>query len=75
MTLPVVPSPGITEPARWPEDGGKRRAAVLDHDSRPPRVIRHVGWRTCLRCRKPFWSEDVLKVRLCSPCKGAGAAM
>lgn len=61
---------GIVEPATWAWDGGKRRAQVLDHDHNPPRVVRFVGWRTCLKCANPFFSDDTTKIRLCQRCKG-----
>jgi hypothetical protein len=41
------------------------REPVLDHDYHPPRLVRHVGWRRCIRCREPFFSEDVVRLRLC----------
>ena len=50
-------------------DQCQRRAEVLDHDYWPPRVVRSVGWNLCLRCQRPFWSADVLKLRMCDPCK------
>lgn len=56
---------GITEPQPWAFDGCVRREPVLDHDLRPPRVVRRVGWHHCLRCQQPFWSEDVARLRLC----------
>jgi len=61
---------GIVEPQRWPNDGGKRREAVLDVDHNPPRVVRTVGWRTCMCCGTPFWSEDVMRLRLCDSHRG-----
>lgn len=60
---------GFAEPRQWPWDGGTRREAVLDVDRTPPRVVRHVGWRSCLRCRRPYFSPDVARVRMCDPCK------
>lgn len=30
------------------------------------RVVRYVGWRKCMRCGHPFWSEDVQRLRLCT---------
>lgn len=56
---------GLMEPARWDYDGGVRREAVRDETFTPPRVVRKVGWQHCLRCRKPFFSEDVTRLRLC----------
>ena len=71
---PPVPAParvspnasGFSESGPWPFDGGTRREPVLDHDYHPPRVVRRVGWQRCMRCRQPFFSEDVLRLRLCS---------
>lgn len=57
---------GFSEPDQWPDDGGKRREPVLDHDHSPPLVVRRVGWLRCMRCRKPFFSADVVGQRLCS---------
>lgn len=62
---------GFVEPREWPWDGGTRREPVLDTDRHPPRVVRHVGWRSCLRCRRPFFSADVARVRMCDLCKEA----
>ena len=64
---------GFEEPPSeaWAWDGGVRREPVLDHDRSPPRIVRRVGWHVCLRCQKPFWSVDVVSVRLCNRCKGA----
>lgn len=61
---------GYAEPKPWPDDGGKRREAVLDLDHTPPRVVRRVGWSPCLRCQTSFFSPDVVSVRLCPRCKG-----
>lgn len=60
---------GMVVPKRWEFDGCLRREAVLDADSTPPRVVRRVGWHRCMKCRRPFFSEDVLRQRLCD---GAG---
>lgn len=61
---------GFQEPDPWPFDGCKRREPVLDLDRNPPRVVRSVGWRICIRCSSPFWSVDTVRVRLCNSCKG-----
>ena len=58
-------SRGFTEPTTWQFDGCTRREAVLDHDYHPPRVVRRVGWQRCMRCRAPFWSEEVTRLRMC----------
>lgn len=71
---PQRPKPnyqGFVEPLPWPDDGGQRRERVLDVDHNPPRVVRVVGWHRCMSCRKPFWSEDTRRVRMCDRCKGA----
>ncbi len=60
---------GIIEPEPWPFDGCKRREPVTDEDH-PGRVVRRVGWHRCLKCRRPFFSEDVLRLRLCSGAQG-----
>jgi hypothetical protein len=65
---------GFAEPERWPYDGGVRRESVLDCDFHPPRVVRQVGWRACMCCGTPFFSEDVMRLRLCDGpdgCRGA----
>lgn len=60
---------GIIEPEPWPFDGCLRREPVKDADY-PYRVVRKVGWHRCLKCRRPFFSEDVLRLRLCSGAQG-----
>jgi hypothetical protein len=60
---------GIIEPDPWPFDGGVRREPVLDSLC-GNRVVRKVGWHRCLKCRRPFWSEDVLRLRLCGGAQG-----
>ena len=60
---------GFGEPEPWNFDGCKRREPVLDDDRRPPAVVRSVVWRVCLKCATPFFSADVIKVRLCYGCK------
>ncbi|HCF2525382.1 TPA: hypothetical protein NIC78_002787 [Pseudomonas aeruginosa] len=62
----------IIEPTPWALDGGTRRANVLDPNFDPPRVIRRVGWVRCMRCQRFHFSGDVVAVRLCSVCGGAG---
>ena len=41
-------------------------------DFDPPRVIRRVGWVRCMRCQRFHFSGNVVAVRLCSVCGGAG---
>ena len=60
---------GFIEPKPWDNDGGVRREPVIDTDHRPPRVVRFVGWRSCMCCRRPFWSEDTKQLRMCGGCK------
>jgi hypothetical protein len=62
----------IIEPAYWAFDSGARRANVLDPNFDPPRVIRRVGWVKCMRCQRFHFSGNVVSVRLCSLCGGAG---
>ena len=57
---------GFAVPPTWPWDGGVRREAVLDCDHKPVRVVRRIGWRCCMKCTQPFFSADVVKVRMCS---------
>lgn len=60
---------GFVEPDRWPYDGGIRREPVLDTDCHPQRVVRHVGWKHCMTCSKPYFSEDLIRLRLCDGCR------
>ena len=62
--------PGFQEPKPWHFDQCRRREPVLDLDRSPPTVVRSVGWRLCLRCKAPFFSPDVVGIRLCDSCKG-----
>lgn len=58
----------IVDPVMWhPADD--RRVPVLDPNTSPPRVVRYVGWRPCIRCGRKFFSRDVAGVRMCLPCK------
>lgn len=63
----------LEEPKPWAWDGGKRREQVLDHNFRPPRVVRKIGWLCCLRCQTPYFSPDVVRQRMCDRCKGETA--
>ena len=58
---------GFVQPQRWPPDDGARREPVLDVVTTPPRVVRYVGYRKCMRCGILFWSQDVQRLRLCTP--------
>lgn len=70
MTWHAAVGMDIDEPDKWPDDGGVRREAVLDHNWRPPRVVRRMGWLTCISCRhRRFLSPDVTRVRICEFCK------
>ena len=62
----------IPEPRQWPCDRGARREPVAD-PNRGGRVVRHVGWRSCLRCGAWFFSPDVRGVRLHPACSGSDA--
>lgn len=61
---------GMIIPKRWDYDGCVRREPVLDADASPPRVVRKIGWQRCMKCRRPFFSEDVLRLRLCDGADG-----
>ena len=65
-TAQAPDSYGFAVPPGWPWDGGVRREAVLDCDHKPVRVVRCIGWRSCMKCTQPFFSADVVKVRMCS---------
>jgi len=62
----------LTDPARWPNDGGARRAPVMDPNYDPPKVVRQVGWLRCMSCGRHHFSEDVARARMCVECGGAG---
>jgi len=53
---------GIIEPDPWRFDGCERREPVTDEDN-PSRMVRKVGWHRCMKCRRPFFSEDVLRLQ------------
>lgn len=82
--LPMARRPGagnhlaglaLAEPERWSFDGNlTRREPVLDPNFNPPRVVRRVGWLRCMRCQRPTFSEDVVGVRICCDCGGAGSS-
>lgn len=62
----AIPKP-IVEPTSWPDDGTDRREPVVDPSD--GRIIRWVGWRQCMCCRKRFFSSWVTGRRICEPCK------
>ena len=64
----------LVEPARWPCDGGTRRAEVLDLNEGPPKVVRRIGWLRCMCCARFTFSDDVVRVRMCEECGGLGSA-
>ncbi len=60
-------SAGFLIPVQWSINSDPdltQRAAVLDRENRN-RVVRYVGYRRCLICKRPFWSEDVRGHRIC----------
>ena len=57
----------IVEPRQWPNDHGAHREPVIDPNWND-RVVRKVGWRTCIHCGKWFFSPDVSRVRLHTAC-------
>ena len=64
--LSVIGKP-IEEPSIWPDDGTDYREPVIDPNDN--RVIRYVGWRPCLCCKRRFFSRWVSGIRLCDYCK------
>lgn len=70
LARPKGNSYGFVEPEPWPYDSGKRREAVLDLEYFPLRFVRKVGCRNCMCCGKPFFSEDVITLRLCDGPEG-----
>ncbi len=70
MSWQLALPPSIDEPRHWKYvEGPTRRVPVMDYGFKPPRVIRYVGWRTCMTCRDIFFSEDVARLRRCGGCK------
>lgn len=63
---------GFIIPERWPCDNGTRREPVMDMDTDPPRIVRYVGWKKCMRCGKWFFSEDVTRLRMCDETSATG---
>lgn len=60
----------LIEPAPWAFNGDfSKRAPVLNPNFDPPRVIRYVGWARCMRCGSHYFSEDVIRIRICNLCK------
>lgn len=61
------PDGGFLIPVRWSVQSDPemtRRAPVLDRVN-GNRVVRIVGYRRCLICKKPFFSEDMRGNRIC----------
>lgn len=59
------------DPAMWPDDGGKLRVPIYDHNFGQKRLVRRVGWTNCLG-RDPvhrIFSADVARERICTSCK------
>lgn len=62
----------IREPerGRWRDNG--RVEVVVDPNwliDGKPRVVRKVGWRNCMCCKRRMFSPDITKVRICDACK------
>ena len=73
--FPALVGKPLIEPTRWKYNGDMvAKAPVLDPDFTPARVIRYVGYRPCMKCKLPFWTEAVGRIRRCSDCGGAGLA-
>jgi hypothetical protein len=58
---------GFVEPRMWPQDGGTRCKPLMDMDAKPPRIVRYIGWKKRIRCGQLFWSDDVQRLRSCTP--------
>lgn len=58
----------VIEPKAWPNDRGAKRVAVTDPNWND-RIIRRVGWRTCMHCGKWMFSRDVIRCRLHEECR------
>lgn len=71
-TKPKANFQGFIIPERWPCDNGTRREPVMDMDTDPPRIVRYVGWKKCMRCGKWFFSEDVTRLRMCDETSATG---
>lgn len=57
-------------PKQWHYVAGqRRREAVVDTSFKPPRVVRFVGYRDCIKCRQPHWSEDLRRNWMCTRCR------
>lgn len=60
------------ERVQWPDDGGSRVETVVDPNwliDGKPRVVRRIGWRTCMCCKRRMFSADISKIRICDLCK------
>jgi hypothetical protein len=56
----------------WDDDGGARVEVVTDPNwiiNGQPRVVRRVGWRPCMCCKRRHFSQDIAKIRLCESCR------
>lgn len=54
-------------PAPWRySEAPERRAAVIDPNFTPPRIVRYVGWRKCIGCGEMFFSEHLKRNRFCA---------
>lgn len=63
----------LIEPERWSFNGDlTHRAFVMDPNVEPSKLVRRIGWLNCMRCSRPHFSEDVLRIRLCCACGGLG---
>ncbi len=58
------PDDGFLIPVQWAFDDYKKRAPVLDAENEN-RVVRMVGWRRCILCKRPFFSGDVKRNQIC----------
>lgn len=64
------------ERVQWPDNG--RVEIVVDPNwliDGKPRVIRRIGWRDCMCCKRRVFSADIARVRMCGQCKDVATDM
>lgn len=64
----------ILEVRRPIGDGRRVEVTVVDPNwliDGKPRVVRRIGRRPCMCCRKSFLSDDMAKIRMCDGCKSS----
>jgi hypothetical protein len=60
------------DPPMWSDDGGAKRVGIYNHTFGQARLVRRVGWTTCLGSLPThrIFSYDVARERICTACKG-----